>query len=59
MAWVNDLEKDPAYRKYPSSLDDLLRPRYPVKLTKLQLRASFIPLTIHLPEVPHFGGALP
>eukprot|EP00959_Pyramimonas_sp_CCMP1952_P230941 4828090-Pyramimonas_sp.AAC.1 len=30
VAWVNNLEKDAAYKKYSKTLDELTRPRYPV-----------------------------
>ncbi|XP_050434765.1 UDP-glucose:glycoprotein glucosyltransferase [Adelges cooleyi] len=34
--WVNDLESDAAYKRWPSSLDDLLRPTFPGMLRSIR-----------------------
>lgn len=36
VAWLNDLEKDPAYRRWSPSLGILLRPAYPGRLPQLR-----------------------
>ncbi|XP_076033465.1 UDP-glucose-glycoprotein glucosyltransferase isoform X2 [Oratosquilla oratoria] len=54
--WLSDIEKDRAYRKWPASVNELLRPTYPGMIRNL--RKNFFNLVIFMEPAKAYASGL-